>query len=49
MGIKAGMDRFMGKPIQLKSLKDLMQCGPVMEASKCLDSKFDNVRQHQVV
>lgn len=25
VGIKAGMDRFMGKPVPLKSLKDLAQ------------------------
>mmetsp|Transcript_47018 Transcript_47018/g.98604 ORF Transcript_47018/g.98604 Transcript_47018/m.98604 type:complete len:1018 (-) Transcript_47018:48-3101(-) len=40
LGIKAGMDRFMGKPVPLKSLKDLAQCKPVMEASAFLDLKF---------
>jgi len=40
LGIKAGMDRFMGKPVPLKSLKDLAQCKPVVEASVLLDMKF---------
>ncbi|KAL7549412.1 hypothetical protein ACHAWF_012680 [Thalassiosira exigua] len=31
LGIKAGMDRFMGKPVPLKSLKDLAQCKRVLE------------------
>ena len=33
------MDRFMGKPVPLKSLKDLSQCKPVMEMSSLLDTK----------
>ncbi|KAL7540671.1 hypothetical protein ACHAXR_010289 [Thalassiosira sp. AJA248-18] len=37
LGLKAGMDRFMGKPVPLKSLKDLAQCKPVLEASALLD------------
>lgn len=40
LGLKAGMDRFMGKPVPLKSLKDLAHCKPVMEASAFLDHKF---------
>ncbi len=39
LGIKAGMDRFMGKPIPLKSLKDLAESKPVLEASALLDNR----------
>ena len=39
LGLKAGMDRFMGKPIPLKSLKDLANCKPVAEASALLDAR----------
>jgi len=39
LGIKSGMDRFMGKPIPLKSLKDIAECKPVLEASALLDAK----------
>lgn len=39
-GLKAGMDRFMGKPVPLKSLKDIAQCRPVIEASTFLDTRF---------
>mmetsp|Transcript_1689 Transcript_1689/g.2692 ORF Transcript_1689/g.2692 Transcript_1689/m.2692 type:complete len:398 (-) Transcript_1689:194-1387(-) len=39
-GLKAGMDRFMGKPVPLKSLKDIAQCRPVIEASAFLDTRF---------
>mmetsp|Transcript_29583 Transcript_29583/g.54170 ORF Transcript_29583/g.54170 Transcript_29583/m.54170 type:complete len:1093 (-) Transcript_29583:158-3436(-) len=39
-GLKAGMDRFMGKPVPLKSLKDVAQCRPVLEASAFLDTRF---------
>lgn len=42
------MDRFMGKPVPLKSLKDLSQCKPVMEMSSLLDTKHrkscDNIQ-----
>lgn len=35
----------MGKPVPLKSLKDLAECKPVMEARVILDRKFtDSVR-----
>lgn len=34
------MNRFMGKPVPLKSLKDLANCKPVMEASLFLDAMF---------
>lgn len=44
VGIKAGMDRFMGKPVPLKSLKDLAQCKPVQEAGVLLDLKFKQSR-----
>ncbi|KAL9182304.1 hypothetical protein ACHAXT_012956 [Thalassiosira profunda] len=40
LGIKAGMDRFMSKPVPLKSLKDLAQSKPVMEASAAIDVKL---------
>merc|ERR1712071_200316 len=40
LGIKAGMDRFMGKPVPLKSLKDLAQCKRVLEASTLLEAMF---------
>jgi len=39
LGIKAGMDRFMGKPIPLKTLKDLAECKPVLDASALLDAR----------
>ncbi|KAL7497558.1 hypothetical protein ACHAWT_006100 [Skeletonema menzelii] len=39
LGIKSGMDRFMGKPIPLKSLKDLAECKTVLEASTLLDAR----------
>lgn len=34
------MDRFMGKPVPLKSLTDLAKCKPVMDASVYLDMRF---------
>lgn len=47
LGLKAGMDRFMGKPVPLKALKDLSQCKEVTQASIVLDSKhkkaFDDI------
>lgn len=39
LGIKSGMDRFMGKPIPLKTLKDLAECKPVSDASAFLDAR----------
>jgi len=39
VGIKAGMDRFMGKPVPLKSLKDLAECKPVSGSGSLLDAK----------
>lgn len=39
LGIKSGMDRFMGKPVPLKSLKDLAECKPVTDASAVLDGR----------
>ncbi|KAL7470210.1 hypothetical protein ACHAXS_011341 [Conticribra weissflogii] len=39
VGIKAGMDRFMGKPVPLKSLKDLAESKTVSEAGALLDAK----------
>lgn len=39
LGLKSGMDRFVGKPIPLKSLKDLAECKPVLEASALLDAR----------
>ena len=42
-GITAGMNRFMSKPIPLKSLKDLAECKPVMDASIYLDRRYVQV------
>ena len=39
VGIKAGMDQFMGKPIPLKALNDLVQSKAVNRATKHLDMK----------
>lgn len=39
LGIKSGMDRFMGKPIPLKSLKDLAECKAVLEADALLEAR----------
>eukprot|EP00573_Skeletonema_grethae_P011720 CAMPEP_0201699314 /NCGR_PEP_ID=MMETSP0578-20130828/23295_1 /ASSEMBLY_ACC=CAM_ASM_000663 /TAXON_ID=267565 /ORGANISM="Skeletonema grethea, Strain CCMP 1804" /LENGTH=902 /DNA_ID=CAMNT_0048186055 /DNA_START=199 /DNA_END=2903 /DNA_ORIENTATION=- len=39
LGIKSGMDRFMGKPIPLKSLKDIATCKPVLEADALLEAR----------
>ena len=43
LGITAGMDRFMSKPIPLKSLKDVAECKPVMDASVYLDRRYVQV------
>lgn len=40
LGLKAGMDRFMGKPVPLKSLTDLAESKPVTEASLFLEARF---------
>lgn len=39
LGLKSGMDRFMGKPIPLKSLKDLAECKAVLDAHAVLDAR----------
>ncbi len=39
LGMKSGMDRFMGKPIPLKSLKDIATCKPVLEADALLEAR----------
>lgn len=44
VGLKAGMDHFMGKPISLKSLKDLAQSKTVTEASILLDTRHASAR-----
>jgi CheY-like chemotaxis protein len=39
VGIKAGMDQFIGKPISLKALNDLAQSKAVIQATMLLDLK----------
>ena len=48
IGLKSGMNRFMGKPVPLKSLSEIAKCKEVIDASSQLDLIYSRSRQEFV-